>query len=81
MAFNFGETPFKYPPSGGFIGISKASDQCTVAGQRAASAAKQGKPRKNAPQAIILEVRSWTGVWYEYVLCEGNDNSGMLRGT
>ncbi|XP_043242486.1 ATP-dependent RNA helicase Ddx1-like isoform X1 [Amphibalanus amphitrite] len=56
MAFNFGDTSFKYPPSHGFVAVSKAPEDSTL--NNAASApqttAKRGYA-KNAPQAIILE--------------------------
>ncbi len=51
MAFNFGATPFKYPPQGGFIPLSQASKDCV----RSPDAAPV-KVVKDAPQAIIIEV-------------------------
>ncbi|KAE8749808.1 hypothetical protein FOCC_FOCC003546 [Frankliniella occidentalis] len=50
MAFNFGATPFKFPPQGGFIALSQASKDCI----RNPDAAPV-KVVKDAPQAIIIE--------------------------
>ncbi|KAA0201520.1 hypothetical protein HAZT_HAZT005408 [Hyalella azteca] len=52
MAFNFGETPFKFPPTGGYKAICEASSELTATGVTKASSFK---PKNNAPQAIIIE--------------------------
>ena len=55
MSFNFGDKPFKHPPSQGFMALSKASKDCTTESKIVGSAAVVAKPAPNAPQAIIIE--------------------------
>ncbi|KAK3918200.1 ATP-dependent RNA helicase Ddx1 [Frankliniella fusca] len=50
MAFNFGASPFKYPPQGGFIALNQASIDCVCCPDAAPV-----KVVKDAPQAIIIE--------------------------
>ncbi|XP_077865000.1 uncharacterized protein LOC102800875 [Saccoglossus kowalevskii] len=56
MKFNFGDSKFKFPPGGGFIGLSEAPADCLIASnvignQQVASS----KVEPNAPKAIIIE--------------------------
>lgn len=53
MAFNFGASPFKYPPENGFIPLSQASKESLRSPETAPV-----KVVKDAPQAIIIEVFS-----------------------
>ncbi|XP_047538346.1 ATP-dependent RNA helicase Ddx1 isoform X2 [Vanessa atalanta] len=55
MSFNFGSTPFKYPPKGDYIGISRASKDCVKQNIVSAVASTGAKQVNNAPQAIIIE--------------------------
>lgn len=57
MKFNFGDSPFKYPPTGGYVGLSKANPSCVVDSRivGSGSSAANSKPAPNAPQAIIIE--------------------------
>ncbi|XP_013116104.2 ATP-dependent RNA helicase Ddx1 [Stomoxys calcitrans] len=57
MAFNFGNTDFRYPPKGGFIGGSQVGPSHTKSNPLASPSANAGsnKPSPNAPQAIIIE--------------------------
>ncbi|KRY40549.1 ATP-dependent RNA helicase DDX1 [Trichinella spiralis] len=56
VKFNFGSEPFKYPPSGGYIGIREASDDCTVDSKFLRGYVKvDTKPKPNAPLCIIIE--------------------------
>ena len=56
MKFNFGDSPFKYPP-GGYEGVSKASNLVPYSGS--APAVAHGGPKKGSgrktPMAIIIE--------------------------
>ena len=57
MAFNFGSTPFKHPPKGGYVAICEAPQDCIVNNE--CKGGGSNKPQKycnNAPQAIIIEV-------------------------
>ena len=57
MVFNFGETPFKFPPADGFQAICQASAASTAIGQSKPQGQESAfKPKNNAPQAVILEV-------------------------
>ncbi|XP_065896909.1 ATP-dependent RNA helicase DDX1-like [Dysidea avara] len=51
IQFNFGDSPFKYPPKGGFVGLAKAQD-LVAAG---ASQIKTGHVNLKAPFALIIE--------------------------
>ncbi|XP_075984261.1 ATP-dependent RNA helicase Ddx1 [Anticarsia gemmatalis] len=55
MSFNFGATPFKYPPSGEYIALNQAPKECVKLNMVSAVAASEAKPVNNAPQAIIIE--------------------------
>lgn len=58
MRFNFGDTPFRYPPeSDGFSAVSKATDPVPFSGCAAAVSSAGGvkKGSHHAPMAIILE--------------------------
>lgn len=55
MSFNFGATPFKYPPPNGYIAISQAPKENVKQNVIAAVASTDIKPVNNAPQAIIIE--------------------------
>ncbi|XP_052229582.1 ATP-dependent RNA helicase DDX1-like isoform X2 [Dreissena polymorpha] len=55
MTFNFGGTPFKYPPPQGFISLTGASKESTVESTQSAVPASSAKAATNAPQAIIIE--------------------------
>lgn len=56
MAFNFGATPFKHPPKGGFVALCQAPKDCVVSSGVKGGGSKTQKSQKNAPQAIIIEV-------------------------
>ncbi|KAF2360261.1 DEAD/DEAH box helicase domain [Trinorchestia longiramus] len=55
MAFNFGESAFKFPPSGGYKAVSEAPAQCTATGLQKTADQGSFKPKNNAPQALIIE--------------------------
>lgn len=55
IKFNFGNTPFKYPPQGGYKALSNAPSENVVQSRIVASGAVNSKPAPNAPQAIIIE--------------------------
>lgn len=57
LKFNFGDTPFKHPPQGGYTGLTSAPKDCVVNSTASAAAAKvESRPVKpNAPYAIIME--------------------------
>lgn len=56
LEFNFGETPFKYPPSGGYIPACEAPKENTLTSSNTGAApTTQKKSLPNAPQAIIIE--------------------------
>lgn len=52
IKFNFGDTPFKYPPKGGFVGLAKASGLKTA---EAGKVARKGEVNLKAPYALIIE--------------------------
>lgn len=52
IKFNFGDTPFKFPPKGGFVGLAKASGLRTA---EAGRAAKKAEVNLKAPFALIIE--------------------------
>ncbi|CAB4064020.1 DDX1 [Lepeophtheirus salmonis] len=54
LELNFGDSPFKYPPSNGFIAFSKAESKDVVKNPRAPSSKILTKIN-NAPLAIIIE--------------------------
>ena len=57
MAFNFGESKFKYPPTAGFMPIIKANpDNVAASGVQSSGNTGSSKPKNNAPQAVIIEV-------------------------
>lgn len=57
MSFNFGDSNFKYPPKGGYIGLSKAPRNAVSASNiKRAVQSKPGKfNNKCLPSAIIME--------------------------
>ncbi|KAL8593071.1 ATP-dependent RNA helicase ddx1 [Nucella lapillus] len=55
MLFNFGDTPFKFPPKNGFAGLSSASGKNVTESKIISGGAVSAKPAPNAPQAIIIE--------------------------
>ncbi|XP_021364421.1 ATP-dependent RNA helicase DDX1-like [Mizuhopecten yessoensis] len=55
MEFNFGKTPFKFPPGKNFVGLAQAPSQCVVQSRISSGVAVSAKPAPNAPQAIIIE--------------------------
>ncbi|KAL3860216.1 hypothetical protein ACJMK2_010372 [Sinanodonta woodiana] len=55
MDFNFGDTSFKYPPKGGFVGLSQAPKNCVQDSKIVGQSVANAKPAPNAPQAIIIE--------------------------
>ncbi|XP_062517502.1 ATP-dependent RNA helicase DDX1-like isoform X2 [Corticium candelabrum] len=52
MKFNFGDSPFQYPPKNGFVPLNKADRQYVVSGSTGAA---QFDPKKHSPSAIIIE--------------------------
>ncbi|XP_058832417.1 ATP-dependent RNA helicase Ddx1-like [Topomyia yanbarensis] len=56
MAFNFGETDFKYPVPEGFIAVCNVShDHLALNPNTGSAAATEDQPKPNAPQALIIE--------------------------
>ena len=55
MSFNFGATPFKYPPPKDFTALAKAPKDCVSESKIAGGGATSSKPAPNAPQAIVIE--------------------------
>ncbi|KAH9364012.1 hypothetical protein HPB48_020663 [Haemaphysalis longicornis] len=55
MEFNFGATPFKHPPSDGYVAVSAAPKECVVDSTVTGTSVGAPKSVKNAPQAIIIE--------------------------
>lgn len=58
MAFNFGAQPFKHPPPNDYVAVSSASKESVkynTVNSNQSSSNESGKPRNNAPQAIIIE--------------------------
>ncbi|UYV62061.1 DDX1 [Cordylochernes scorpioides] len=55
MEFNFGSTPFKYPPPNDYVALSKASKENVVNSTITGASLNLPKSSKNAPQAIIIE--------------------------
>ncbi len=56
IRLNFGETSFKFPPSGGFIGIAQATKEYSALSPRStASTRGPVKREQNAPLALIIE--------------------------
>ncbi|XP_076655905.1 ATP-dependent RNA helicase Ddx1 [Halictus rubicundus] len=58
MSFNFGAQPFKHAPSGDYIALASASKEFVKENPMNSSSARSkddGKPKCNAPQAIIIE--------------------------
>ncbi|XP_031845611.1 ATP-dependent RNA helicase Ddx1 [Nomia melanderi] len=58
MSFNFGAQPFKHPPSNDFIAVASAPKECVRENPTNSSSTRSkedGKPKCNAPQAIIIE--------------------------
>jgi len=58
MAFNFGAQPFKHPPPNDYVAVSSASKEFVkfnIVNSNQNSSNESGKPKNNAPQAIIIE--------------------------
>lgn len=58
MAFNFGAQPFKHPPPNDYIAVSsvpKESVKHNPVNTSQGQTHESGKPKNNAPQAIIIE--------------------------
>ncbi|XP_011173461.1 ATP-dependent RNA helicase Ddx1 [Solenopsis invicta] len=58
MAFNFGAQPFKHPPPNDYVAVSsvpKESVKCNTVNSNQSASSESGKPKNNAPQAIIIE--------------------------
>ncbi|KAH7976563.1 hypothetical protein HPB52_016205 [Rhipicephalus sanguineus] len=55
MEFNFGATPFKHPPSDGYVAVSAAPKECVAESTVTGTSVGAPKSVKNAPQAIIIE--------------------------
>lgn len=59
MSFNFGDSNFKYPPSGNYVAVSKAPENCISNNTNGVSSGPPSggvtKKVNNAPQAIIIE--------------------------
>ncbi|KAK2180352.1 hypothetical protein NP493_447g05038 [Ridgeia piscesae] len=57
LKFNFGDSPFAYPPQGGYQALSKAPSECVVESTICSNAAQVGPAKRppNAPYAIIIE--------------------------
>jgi len=58
MAFNFGAQPFKYPPPNDYMAVSSATKESVkynTVNSNQNSSNESGKPKSNAPQAIIIE--------------------------
>lgn len=58
MSFNFGAQPFKYPPPNDYIAVASASKEAireNSINSNQTQSKEDGKPKCNAPQAIIME--------------------------
>lgn len=55
MNFNFGTTPFKFPPPKDFTALAKAPKDCVQESRIAGGSHTSAKPAPNAPQAIVIE--------------------------
>ncbi|XP_023349415.1 ATP-dependent RNA helicase Ddx1 [Eurytemora carolleeae] len=55
MQFNFGDSPFKYPPTNGFVSFSAAPATTVVPNEKKGTNVEERKIINNAPQAIIIE--------------------------
>ena len=55
MLFNFGDQPWKHPPTSGFLGLSSAPKGDVVQNEKTGSSVEERKIINNAPQAIIIE--------------------------
>lgn len=55
MSFNFGQSPFKYPPTNGYMGICNAQPSNVRPNTNSTGSVQEFKPLPNAPQAIIIE--------------------------
>lgn len=55
MVVNFGDTPFKFEPPQGFVGVSKAPADATVSAAAAATAAAAGSSSERKPLCLVLE--------------------------
>jgi len=59
VVVNFGDTPFKFPPPEGFVGLSKAPPDVTVSAAAAATAATAGSSSERRPLCLVLEPSRW----------------------
>ncbi|CAB4037133.1 ATP-dependent RNA helicase DDX1, partial [Paramuricea clavata] len=56
LKFNFGAMPFRYPPKGGYIGLSSARPECVTSSKTGIVSRTPGKFNNEcSPSAIILE--------------------------
>lgn len=58
MSFNFGASPFKYPPPSSFVAVCSAPKEVIQVSPTCDTQSSTGpppKPAKNAPQAIVIE--------------------------
>jgi ATP-dependent RNA helicase DDX1 len=55
MVVNFGDTPFKFGPPEGFVGLAKAPADVTVSAAAAATAATAGNSSERKPLCLVLE--------------------------
>ena len=55
MTFNFGDSPFKFPPFPGYVGFSSADEKNVVSNTKSGQSVEERKIVNNAPQAIIIE--------------------------
>lgn len=55
MSFNFGKTPFKYPPPEGYTAIASAPKDCMKQNLVSSDSGMEIKPANNAPRSIIIE--------------------------
>ncbi|KAH9641467.1 hypothetical protein HF086_006083 [Spodoptera exigua] len=55
MSFNFGKTPFKYPPPAEYVAIASAPKDCMKVNPVSSDSAVEATPANNAPRCIIIE--------------------------
>uniref|UniRef100_A0A914WY60 ATP-dependent RNA helicase n=1 Tax=Plectus sambesii TaxID=2011161 RepID=A0A914WY60_9BILA len=55
ISFNFGATPFKHPPTDGYVGVNAAPEDNVVKSTMSGGPAPSAAPKKNAPMCIIIE--------------------------
>lgn len=62
MSFNFGDKPFKHQIPNGYNPISKVPKDKAVTNTNGETSTESIKPKNNAPQAIIIEVKTFNNV-------------------